>query len=251
VLVGLRPSSARIFLTRLAHQGCLKKVSTVTGDRWHLAERGLRLLALASQTDVRNLAEVRDAMSPTAIRAIAQRGLSWLCQHSEHTAGVYGFFARLARSGESAQQVRWWETSALCERRYRRHDRWHSFKPDALAEYQGAQRAYRFWLEWDRGTMNVRDLRTKFASYAFYIASREWVKERTPLPFLLCVAPDIAQEQRLLRVARALIARTIGLTMYTTTAILLDQLGPLAPVWRQVQPPQAEPEEATRVSIFR
>ena len=51
----------------------------------------------------------------------------------------------------------------------------------------------RFWLEWDRGTMNVRDLAVKFTSYAHYIASREWARERSMLPVIICVAPDIAR----------------------------------------------------------
>ena len=52
----------------------------------------------------------------------------------------------------------------------------------------GSQRR-RFWLEWDRGTMNVRDLAVKFTSY---IASREFAREHSILPVLICVAPDIA-----------------------------------------------------------
>ena len=51
----------------------------------------------------------------------------------------------------------------------------------------------RFWLEWGRDTMNVRDLSVKFTSYAHYIASREWTRERSKLPVLICVAPDIAR----------------------------------------------------------
>lgn len=262
-LLDLRSSSTRLFLTKLRRLACLISVTTSAGERWQLAERGLRLLALAHHTDVRNLAQIAEApdapatSTPTTIAppvtTLTQRGAAWLRQHSAHTAGIYGFFARLARNeqeGQGLQGLRWWETSALCERRYRRQERWHSFKPDALAEYQVSGKAYRFWLEWDEGTMNVHDLRTKFASYAFYIASREWVKERTPLPFLLCVAPDIAQEQRLQRVARALITQTAGLTMYTTTAVLLEKLGPLASVWRQVLPPHLETEEAVRVHLF-
>ncbi len=66
----------------------------------------------------------------------------------------------------------------------------------------GQQRT-RFWLEWDRGTMNVRDLAIKFTSYAHYIASREWAREYSMLPVLVCVAPDIAQERRMQRVAQA------------------------------------------------
>jgi len=37
----------------------------------------------------------------------------------------------------------------------------------------------RFWLEWDCGTMNVRDLAVKFTSYASYIATREWAREHS------------------------------------------------------------------------
>jgi hypothetical protein len=40
--------------------------------------------------------------------------------------------------------------------------------------------------------MNVRDLAIKFTSYGHYIASREWARENSRLPFLVYVAPNIA-----------------------------------------------------------
>ncbi len=61
----------------------------------------------------------------------------------------------------------------VCERRYRVGEQWYNLRPDALAEYRLGAQQVRFWLEWDRGTMNVRDLAIKFTSYASYIASRE------------------------------------------------------------------------------
>jgi protein involved in plasmid replication-relaxation len=61
----------------------------------------------------------------------------------------------------------------MCERRYRMGEQWYNLKPDALVEYRLGHRRTCFWLEWDRGTMNVRDLEIKFTSYAHYIASRE------------------------------------------------------------------------------
>ena len=91
----------------------------------------------------------------------------------------------------------------MCERRYRVGEQWYNLRPDALAEYRVGQQQMRFWLEWDRGTMNVRDLAVKFTSYAHYIASREWAREHSMLPVLVCVAPDIAQERRMQRVAQA------------------------------------------------
>ena len=91
----------------------------------------------------------------------------------------------------------------------------------------------RFWLEWGRDTMNVRDLSVKFTSYAHYIASREWTRERSKLPVLICVAPDIAQERRMQRVAQARLTSPPGLMVWTTTRVLLDEQGPLAPIWLQ------------------
>jgi len=44
-------------------------------------------------------------------------------------------------------------------------EQWYSLMPDALAEYRVGQQQMRFWLEWDRGTMNARDLAIKFTSY--------------------------------------------------------------------------------------
>ena len=35
-----------------------------------------------------------------------------------------------------------------------------------LSDYRVGQQRTRFWLEWDRGTMNARDLAVKFTSYA-------------------------------------------------------------------------------------
>jgi hypothetical protein len=62
-----------------------------------------------------------------------------------------------------------------------------------LSEYRRGQQQMRFWLEWDRGTMNARDLAIKFTSYEHYITSREWAREHKMLPVLMCVAPDIAR----------------------------------------------------------
>ena len=99
-----------------------------------------------------------------------QRGKTWLLRHIQHTAGIYGFFARLAQAArpEAGQALWWWETGPMCERRYQVGEQWYNLRPDALAEYRAGQQQMRFWLEWDRGTMNVRDLAIKFTSYASY-----------------------------------------------------------------------------------
>jgi hypothetical protein len=59
-----------------------------------------------------------------------------------------------------------WEIGMKCERRYRVAEQWYNLRPAALAEYYVGQQHLCFWVEWDRGTMNVHDLATRFTSYS-------------------------------------------------------------------------------------
>jgi len=234
-LLSLQRRSVRYSLYELHQLGCLEPITTRAGKRWHLCGRGLRLISAASHTDIRNIAVMSDNEATRGTALVVQRGEVWLLQHMQHTAGIYGFFIALAQATrrEPGQALCWWETGAVCERRYRVHERWFNFRPDALAEYGVGQEQFRFWLEWDCGTMNVRDLAIKFTSYAHYVVSREWARERSMLPVLLCVAPDIAQERRMQRVVQARLTHTPGVVVWTTTEVLLNEHGPLASIWLQ------------------
>ena len=124
----------------------------------------------------------------------------------------------------------------MCERRYRVDEQWYNLRPDALSAYRVGQQHPRFWLEWDRGTMNVRDLAIKFSSYASYITSREWAREFTRIPLLICVAPDVGQERRIHRVAQGRLAHLAGVEVWTTTEELMNRSGSLASIWLQCLP---------------
>jgi DNA-binding MarR family transcriptional regulator len=240
--LGLQRKSVRCALYELHRSGCLEPIPTEAGKRWRLCERGLRLMAAASHMSVRNMTTRSDDEADRKTSTRAQRGEAWLLQHIQHTAGMYGFFASVAQAAKQQpeRELCWWETGASCERRYQVHEQWHNLRPDALAEYRVGSQQMRFWLEWDRGTMNVRDLAVKFDAYAHYLASREWARERSALPRLLCVAPDIAQEKRIQRVAQARLTHTPGLVVWTTTGVLLQGEGPTAPIWLRAIPPQSE-----------
>jgi Replication-relaxation len=133
-----------------------------------------------------------------------ERGETWFLQHIQHTA--------LAQAAwkEAERELCWWETGATCERRYQVGEQWYNLEPDALADYRVGQQHMPFWLEWDRGTMNIHDLMIKFASYVQYIESREWARECSILPALVCIAPDIAQERRMIRVAQTKLTHVLG-----------------------------------------
>ena len=54
------------------------------------------------------------------------------------------------------------------------------------------------------------------------------------LPVLVCVAPDIAKERRVQRVAQARLTPTPGgQSLWATTEVLLNEHGPLASIWLQ------------------
>jgi predicted transcriptional regulator len=236
--LSLQLKSVRCSLYELRHLGCLEPIPTEVGKRWHLGERGLRLVATANHMHIRNIAALSDDGAENETSTVVQRGEDWLLQRIQHTAGIYGFFARLALAArqESEHALCWWETGPVCERRYPVGEQWYNLRPDALAEFRVGSQQVHFWLEWDRGTMNVRDLAVKFTSYAHYIASREWAREHSMLPVLICVAPDIAQEKRVQRVAQDRLTQSAGLIVWTTTKALFNEHGPLSPIWLQGLP---------------
>ena len=175
--------------------------------------------------------------------------------HLGCTVGIYGSFACSARAArsEAGHELCWWETGVTCERRYRVGEQWYNFWPDAQAEYRIGQQPIRFWLEWDCGTMNARDLAIKFASYGHYLASREWARESSRIQALVCVAPDIAQERRMLRVAQARLAPIRGFELWTATEVLMNEHGPLAPIWLQRIPQRSrvsQPKGSYRQCLF-
>ncbi len=255
-LLGLQRRSVRCALYTLRSLGCLESLSTPAGRRWHLSGRGLRLMAAANHLHLRNFAVASDDEAEDETASIKQRGEAWLLQHVQHTAGVYGFFASLARAArqQPEQELCWWETGAMCEQRYQFREQWHNLRPDALAAYRAGPKQVRFWLEWDRGSMNARDLTIKFTSYAHYLASREWTREGASLPRLFVVAPEVAQERRIQHVAQASLAPIAGLVIWTTTVVLLHEHGPLAPIW-SLGPPlpcqAAQPGGSPRRCLFK
>jgi len=255
-LLDRESSSIERYLRALQSRNCVDLVATRVGQRWQLSERGLRLVAVAHHVSIQSLAEPRVVPGDEERVNLVQRGLDLLLRHLEHTGGVYGFFASLCRAARQERarggehQLLWWETGAVCERRYRDHDRWHNLRPDAMGEYQVGEQRVRFWLEWDRATMGTRDLIAKFRTYAHYVASREWFKEKGGLPLLLVVAPGKEQEMRMARIASVLLTDTPALAISTTTATRLADQGPLAAIWYRVPMTNQKTEMVPRSRFY-
>jgi hypothetical protein len=253
-LLVLSRTTVNLLLADLQRAGYLVGAETQVGERWQLAEAGLRLLARLAFCHVHRLVRLpQDVGMP-----LTQRGALGMFRQIQHTASVYAFFSTLSASLAtlSNARVRWWETGVISERHFVYRGKTYRFRPDALATVQLGERNLRFWLEWDRGTMTPSNLRIKFATYAMYLASREWANSSPYLPVLLCVTPDIAQEQRLVQAAINCLGQVpTAFRIYTTTASLLVMQGILAPIWQQVvlprqQTQQKSPDIRRRVAVF-
>lgn len=109
----------------------------------------------------------------------------------------------------------------------------------------------RFWLEWDRATIGTRDLGAKFRTYAHYVISHEWFREKAWLPLMLMVTPGKEQEMRIARIATPLLADAPGLVIQTTTATRSADRGPLDAIWYQVPSVNHIPERASRSQFYR
>jgi len=237
LLLDLQTSTITRYLGEMRRCGCIESLATQVGQRWRLSARGIHLIAVTQQVSLKSIAIMSTPISEQEEPKLVQRGQEVLLRQVHHTAGVYSFFALLAQGAQQERtrggQLRllWWESGRACMRSYRSSATWHNLRPDALAEYAIGEQRVRFWLEWDNGTMNVRDLAAKFSVYAHYVSSHEWARESSFLPLLLVVAPERAQEMRIERVAKAVLANTPGLFVRTTTAIRLNEKGPLAAIW--------------------
>lgn len=249
--LGIDAKFVRALLRELQHLDYLVPIETAVGQRWQLAEPGLRLLARLTSCHVSRFVH----LPVVAHEPLQQRGVKGLLHQASHVAGLYGFFATLATElmRVPGAHLRWWETGAICERVFAWRGKIYHFKPDAFAGVRIGGRTLRFWLEWDRGTMGVRDLESKCATYAAFLTSRDWMGGSSLPPVLLGVFPDLAQEQRFRKTACALLAHVSGFQLYTTTASLIITQNLLHLIWRPVLgtlAQRASPESGRRVALF-
>jgi protein involved in plasmid replication-relaxation len=265
-LLGIQLPSIDRYLSDLDHYGLLRRCRNAAqsiGDK----DRNIKAIqqnhlsydpstAVWLSDSGRWLAAATHRMSPQSqfARRAASRHpqrLDDLWVPTAHNLGVHHFFALLARAAapenyhlaqEPVQSPRhrliWWEMGMLAERRYRYHGRWCHLRPDGAGCLRADSKLFRFWLEWDQGSMNLSDLTRKFISYYTYLASGAWREESDrAIPHLIIVVQSFGQFQRMRKAAEIASASSTTrseiprLNASIAFADDLERAGPLAPIW--------------------
>ena len=206
---------------------------------------------------------VADVNMTGQVQRVRQVQKTWLLPGAQllrapqHTSGLYRFFALLhaAQSpvdipADEAYRLLWWETGRSCYRRFCFDQHWYALCPDGVGECLWGRRRIRFWLEWDAATMNARDLRQKFATYALHASLAQAGLIRTEefpaVPLVLVVVASYGQERRVRRILQELLDekllfRPYPFSLRITTADRIAGSGILAPIWLPLVPPLQMP----------
>lgn len=205
-----------------------------------LSTRGVQLVALRHNLSQRSR-PIRQALAlarRVETESQTPQSLSHLRRAMSHDQGVYHFLALLTNAARGFGRLVWSETGRLAHQRYFYHQRWRNLRPDAVGLYRAGGISFRFWLEWDQGTMNLHDLTRKFASYAAYLDSGEWRHDHGVIPHLLIVAPDRGQLQLMRRAATQadLSSGAFHFACSITLGDWLEEQGPLSAIWWPLLP---------------
>jgi DNA-binding MarR family transcriptional regulator len=248
-LLNLQADSVARYLYELRRYGWIEKCDIERGRRWHIADRGLRLIAASHHCLLSHIAE---SILGESEEMLVQHGIPLLKKSIARTTGIYALFTALHRHAHTQSgdhSLLWWETGGRCEHHYIDHGVRHSLRPHAAFAYKAGNTRLFAWLEWEEGTASKSDLAAKMQTYAHFVKAREWLAAGfQTLPVLCIIVPEKNHLQRLAPVVTEQLADS-GLLVRMTTAKLVAEHGPLAPVWTQLVP--SSPMTATSSTPLR
>lgn len=240
----LRVSSglAERLLDNLARYGLVQSTDKATEKeaappvRYYLTNLGLRLLAARDGVPPRRYARYGIVAASMPKKQGGGR-LETLLRQLDHTVGVNRFFVRLIADGakNGPRLVRWLSASEAAQK-FTCGEVTHWLRPDGAGDVYWNGRLWRFYLEWDRGTVKLPDLVEKCRLYAAYYASlaRTGVPESNR-PTTLVVTSSAVRESVLWRIIPTAFDEVAASPshFFTTVDTIIDRTGPLAPVWRR------------------
>lgn len=207
-----------------------------------LTALALQLLAARDLTPARRYAR---HTSVTAMPSKVQAPLPTLLHQRQHTVGVNSFFlAWLDRRPPGSSKLLSWLSAAEAAVRFERGGQRLWLRPDGTGHVLAGGRTCSFFLEWDRGTERLPVLAAKLARYREFFAAQDVLGREAPSLLLVTTTPN---RELLIRGLASTILGPHTVRLCTTTASLLERLGPRAAVWllHAERPRAAWPPSAT------
>ncbi|MPZ49988.1 MAG: hypothetical protein GEU75_11955 [Dehalococcoidia bacterium] len=240
LLVHCRRQQAQVVLKRLNEadltKGIVKRKSDDGCDEtyYFLARVGLEILALRDGVPVRRYA--RYAAIAAAVNGWHGEGrLQTLLRQFDHTVGINQFCVRMVGEAErhGATAIRWLSASDSAAR-FSRGDAYRWLRPDSIVDLSWHGTTRRYFLEWDRGTERIQQLREKSFTYAAYFSwlSNNGVTEDC-LPMLLVVTTSTSREDLVRRTLRSTFQDAEQSPEHCLTSLisLVERYGSCGPVW--------------------
>lgn len=248
----VQPRVATLALERALTNGLIATFGTTAPPYYCLTPTALGLLAARDEVPVRRYAR---HSSVTALPGAHGGRVPTLLHQFEHTVGTNSFFVSWLRHvrGGGPRLVTWLNAAESAIRLESAGSRrW--LRPDGSGTVIADHCARRFFLEWDRGTERLQVIAFKLARYGEYFRSQSG--HGNDIPTLLFVTTTLQREELTWRVGAATTEQSKQHLM-TTTASLLERLGPFGAVWRsQAQQhrtrwPGSEPEHEYSLEVRR
>jgi len=153
-----------------------------------------------------------------------------LVQQYEHTVGANSFFIAWLRAGtEGRPRLSAWLSAADSAIRFETSGRRRWLRPDGAGKLRVGDEAFRFLLEWDRGTERVAVLAQKLARYAEYYQT---CRMNGAIPPTLLFVTTTPQREHLVWQLAERVLQGFAVCLRTTTASLLHRLGPSNVIWQ-------------------
>lgn len=194
--------------------------------RYCLSQAGLHSLAVRDGVPVRRYARHAPI---TVWQTGDDERVPTLLQQYEHTVGANGFFVAWLAGPEGGPHLLSWLSAAESAIRFESGGGRRWLRPDGAGNLRVGDEAFRFLLEWDRGTERLPVLAGKLTRYAEYYRTCQTGSADSPT--LLFVTTTPKREELIWHLARRLL-RDSSTSLWTTTASLLDRLGPANVIWQ-------------------
>lgn len=209
--------------------------------RFVLSDRGLALLARRDRTSIgaarrRWSAGLIEPEGPLEWRNLRGRRTRQLLRNLTHTDAVHAFLAALAdQAHANGWRVTQLDPPQRASRYFRFEDWLHSIQPDAFGVLRREGCEQPFFLEWERRAIRPSTMAAKLAPYLRYYGAKRSVEDHGAIPLVLVAFDDELAADHFLRVGHEESERAdVDLPLLVSNRQLLEQQGPLGPVWRSI-----------------